>query len=88
MYEIWKFPLKVERETKIEMSEGAHILCVQLQHGTPHIWAVVRPYPKEPKKVYTFHTYGTGHPMSAVEANRAYVGTYQLEDGTVWHVFY
>ncbi len=66
------------------MPEGARILSLQVQHGWPMLWAEVDP--EMPLKTRSFATYGTGHPMAAV--NRSYIGTYFLSKGNlVYHVF-
>ena len=86
-YTIWKY--KLDQTGKIEMPTDAEILCIQVQRGEPHIWALVNPENKlETRK---FKVYGTGHPCP--EDPGIYVGTFQLNDielGTgcmVLHVF-
>ena len=81
---IWKFPLEVVDKQLIKLPEGAEILSVQSQHGTPHIWALVDP--EENKGVErTFHIFNTGDDVSPVE--RKFIGTYQLLSGEVYHLF-
>ena len=43
MNAVWKFPLKLLFSQEVEMPVGARPLCVQVQHGTPCIWAQVDP---------------------------------------------
>ena len=81
---IWKFPLKTTDEQVVEMPSGAEILSVQTQYGEPCVWAMVDPTHKRVAKV--FHIFGTGHRIP--EANRKFIGTYQLEGGAlVFHLF-
>jgi hypothetical protein len=81
---IWKFPVSPNVPV-IEMPEGAEILTVQTQHGEPCIWALVNPAAKKEKRY--FWVFGTGHNVP-VEAERKYIGTFQLEGGAlVFHLF-
>ena len=85
MRAIWKFPLEVTDEQRIEMPEAADILCVQVQGGVPCLWAAVIPDAAKVKR--TVAVYGTGHPMKTRQADK-YVGTFQLQGGAlVFHVF-
>lgn len=84
MRTIWKYQLTTTDTQTISMPAGARILCAQLQHGTPNLWAEVDPAaPPEPR---TIRIYGTGNP--APDKPGQYVGTYQLYDGAfVGHVY-
>ena len=85
MKTIHKFPLEVTDEQRIEMPEGSEILCVQVQHGQPCVWAKVIPDAAKVKRL--FAVYGTGHPMTVRSADQ-YVGTFQLQGGAlVFHVY-
>lgn len=85
MRTIWKFPLEVTDEQRVEMPEAAEILCVQVQGGVPCIWA--RVIPDAMKKKRTIAIYGTGHPMKVRQCD-TYVGTFQLQGGAlVFHVY-
>lgn len=81
---IWKYPLAVTDSQAVEMPQGSSILCLQMQDGVPCVWARVNP--KAKKILRTFATYGTGHSLSDTASLR-YVGTYQLPNGLVFHVF-
>lgn len=81
--QIWKWLLKVDSEQRLPLPIGAQLLCVQLQDGEPHLWALV--HGRRPKVLRTIVTYGTGEPIPEEGPGR-YLGTYQL-DGDVWHVF-
>lgn len=85
MRTIFKYLLKVTNEQMIEMPMGSEILCVQVQHNQPCVWARVIPDAAPVKRL--FAVYGTGHPMVTKQADQ-YVGTFQLEGGAfVGHVF-
>ncbi len=69
----------------IEMPKGAHILCVQMQHEIPCIWAKVdTDLPMEPRY---FTVKGTGHQIEVTE-KLDYIGTFQiLGSALIWHLF-
>jgi len=83
---IYKYPLNIDDEQEVSMPLGAEILTVQLQHGRPHLWAVVddeQPNMCARKLVII----GTGNPMPEVGR---YINTFQSVNGgftLVWHVF-
>lgn len=81
---IYKYDLAISDQQLIELPIGAILLCVQVQHGQPRLWARVNPaQPKENKKIIT---HGTGHMVP--ETTGRHIGTYQLADGNiVFHVF-
>ena len=85
---IYKYPLNFlsRRATRceVQMPRDAQILTMELQHGTPCIWARVDP--TQEMVTRTFVMYGTGHPIN--DGALEYVGTFQLEGGNfVFHVF-
>lgn len=84
MNSIWKYPLRVVDEQTLDVPEGAEVLTVQVQNGTPCLWARVDPTaPKTPRKIIT---HGTGHLVP--ETTGRYIATYQIEGGAlVFHVF-
>ena len=81
---IWKYPLEITGSQEVVLPQGARILCVQVQHDVPCLWALVNPdEPSIPRRIYIF---GTGHvaPVSA----EGYIGTFQTNEGQfVGHVF-
>jgi hypothetical protein len=84
MKAIWKYPIKVAAEQSIEMPIGAEILCVQLQHDIPVLWAKVSPDGWPVKRTIVIHP--TGHEFE--EYRSRYIGTFQMEGGMyVWHVY-
>lgn len=83
---IWKFQLVGDR-CPITLPQGAVVLTVQTQHGSPFIWALVDPMATESEE-RLFITYGTGHPVPDEMSVSCYVGTFQqLRGSLIWHVF-
>ena len=65
------------------MPKGAQILTVQMQHGTPQLWALVDPNAQ--RVLRRILIYGTGHP---VDTFNVYIATFQIMNGSlVFHVF-
>jgi len=81
---IWKFPLQTTDFQVISLPIGHRILCVQVQGGTPCLWAQVDP--ERDSAQVGIRIYGTGHQVHRID--QSYIGTYQLNDGRlVFHVF-
>lgn len=82
---IHKYPLRLSDEDTLLMPKGAKILCVQVKHTEPHIWAEVDPNaPMEPRKILVV---GTGWELGDTSKLR-YIDTYQMQNGyLVFHVF-
>lgn len=83
MRTIWKFPLKVTDRQGIELPADATILCIEMQNGTPCLWAEVLPYNGKLKREIV--TFGTGHEIPFAYNGR-YIGTYQTQ-ALVFHVY-
>jgi hypothetical protein len=84
MKRIFKYKLETTDLQSIDMPQGAEILCLQVQNGEPCIWALVNDAATVTKR--HFEIYGTGHNIP--NANRKYIGTYQLRGGAlVYHCF-
>lgn len=81
---IWKFPLELADQQTIKIPDNARFLSLQVQNGTPCIWAEVDPSERLIDTV--FETYGTGHAFRS--DNQMYIGTWQQLGGAlVWHVY-
>lgn len=81
MKTVWKYPITRAPRFELLMPQDAKILCLQVQDGTPCIWA--EGYSEDEEELRQFCTVGTGH---AVPPAVTYVGTWQ--DGPyVWHVY-
>jgi hypothetical protein len=82
---IWKWTLDVIGVQTILMPKAAKVLSVHMQHGKPQLWALVdEDAPVERRK---FATYGTGQPLPNISDHGEFVGTYQIQDALVFHVF-
>jgi hypothetical protein len=80
---IWKYEIPVADEFGVAMQQDAQILCVQVQHGHPCIWAIVDP--EAPRVERRLAVRGTGHPLGDVGL---YIGTFQVHSGSlVFHLF-
>lgn len=85
MKAIWKYPFNIGDRFPLKMPLGAQILTVQVQKGSPCIWALVDV--NEPdREVRWFQVYGTGHQHE--EIGYRYIGTFQMDGGSmVFHLF-
>lgn len=82
---IWKFPLETTDAQRIQVPSRNRILTVQMQGNTPCIWAAVDA--DSPKEEMEIRIHGTGHELPQDAGSYAYIGTYQLHNGLVFHVF-
>lgn len=86
---IYKYPLEVTDVQTIRLPRHSEILTVQLQHGEPCLWAIVRP--ELPLEDRIIEIYGTGHPMREVTGprlKRVHINTFQMHGGAlVFHAF-
>lgn len=92
---VYKYELNVDDVQTLELPLHSEILCVQVQHDRPRLWAIVNP--ELPTEGRVIETVGTGHPLkeldvsphvTGVSLKREYIGTYQLQaGGLIFHVF-
>ena len=84
---IWKYQLEVTDGQNISMPKGAEILTVQVQDGSPCLWALVDP--KAETEIRFIEIFGTGNPvLSDIGASRKYISTFQMLEGRlVLHAF-
>lgn len=81
---IYKYALK-NPTTELLLPKDAKILDVQVQDGTPHLWARVDT--TAPLEERTFYVVNTGERMPEDE-ELVYVATFQQDNGAyVGHVF-
>ncbi|MBA7614272.1 hypothetical protein ES703_21535 [subsurface metagenome] len=88
MLTIYKYPIPIEDHFTLELPKDARILTVQIQRGTPQLWAVVDP--EAEKEIRHFRLSGTGHPLGGSDFLKMsnYIGTFQIENGAlVFHLF-
>ena len=82
-WKIYKYPIGTKDSQGVMMPVGAEILTVQVQNGTPCLWALVDI--EKPVVMRHIHTYGTGHDVEPADYD--YIGTYQVpSNGFVFHV--
>lgn len=82
---VYKYQLVVTDWQLVTMPKEAKILTVQVQNGTPCIWALVNPENETEDVPIRIH--GTGHNISDPE-RLAYIGTFQMPRyGLVFHAF-
>ena len=85
MKTIYKYPLKIEDMQTITTHKGADFLHVEVQHGTPCLWALVDT--KAPMQIRVILMRGTGHDAEGIAANQ-HISTFMLRDGNlVFHAF-
>lgn len=79
---IWKY--LIEPGVKfIEMPAGAIPLSVQVQDGSPQLWAMVDQ--TKPMEKREFRVFGTGHEIQ-FPYKLSFIGTFQLS-ALVFHLF-
>jgi len=81
--QIFKYQLDLADEQIVRMPRGAKILTVQMQGFSPYLWAVVDI--TQPTEERWIATRGTGHMFEGDPG--VYLGTVQLHNGLVFHVF-
>jgi hypothetical protein len=70
----------------VEMPAGATVLHVGEQYGQLYVWAMVIPEATVVK--YKFFVLGTGEDIGHLELVCHFLGSVQMSNGLVWHVFY
>lgn len=82
---IWKYPLQVVDQQTVFMPAGAKLLDVQMQAGTPCVWALV-PAQSNAQEAVEIRIHGTGHRFDAERYE--HIGTFQMNGGSlVFHAF-
>jgi hypothetical protein len=88
MRTIYKYQIPIEDEFVLPLPTGARVLCVQVQHSVPCIWALVEGGAGVPTEDRRFALRGTGHPCDDELNGATYIGTFQLHGGgRVFHLF-
>lgn len=85
MRTIWKKHIPIADESHVPMPFGSVPIHLELQNGEPTLWfecldsmALIP---------HHFHWYGTGHTLPEDMKGIAYVGTIQLPNGLVFHLY-
>lgn len=80
---VYKYRIPVSGRT-MELPVGAKVLTAGMQHGEPHLWALVDP--RNPSAQRGVFILGTGHERDVDGYD--YVDTFMINDGAyVFHVF-
>ena len=85
---VWKYEIPMIDAFSLTMPEDAQILTVQVQAAPNGVmmWALVNP--QSPPVQRRFRLAGTGHPIDEDSPHLRFLGTFQLDRGTlVFHVF-
>jgi len=84
---IYKYTIAMDDIFVINLPEQAEILTVQVQHGTPQLWALIDP--TKQKKEHVFRLAGTGHPIVYNgDEQYNYINSFQLHNGNlIFHLF-
>ena len=86
MKTIHKFELTIADVQTIRIPVTAKILCVQTQRGVPCLWVELETSHTQVGR--TVEVFGTGHRMHGdAGVDRTYIGTFQIEDALVFHVY-
>lgn len=86
MKTIYKYPLQVTDYQEVQIPWDAQLLSVQVQNGTPCLWALVETTRQKERVVIDI--YGTGNPIEADLHERDFIDTFQMHGGSlVFHAF-
>lgn len=87
MKTVWKFPLALAGEQRIDMPAGARLLSVQPQGEGVCLWALCDPDAKKEPRVIVI--VGTGHQAPEEDLwQLKHISTFQLHGGAlVFHAF-
>lgn len=80
---IWKYTL--EPITVLTLPRGAIPLTVQCQDDVPQLWVLLNT-DESARILRTFVSFATGQPILP-KASYAYIATFQMQNGLVFHVF-
>lgn len=83
---IWKIEIPVCDSASVSIPDDARFLAVQLQRDIPCLWFLCTA--GAPVVQRTIRWCGTGHPRPDDELGGEYLGTIQMDNGTlVFHAF-
>ena len=85
MLTVYKYAIPFTDEFKLRLPAGAQPLSAGEQHGEIQMWALVDP--AAPSMERMFRLAGTGHPIDHAPGALLFVGTVQLRNGLVFHLF-
>jgi hypothetical protein len=86
MLTVYKYPLRFNEYTTVEMPANAKVLAFRVQRSLPFIWALVdTTQPKTEQR--RFRMCGTGHPIDEPSEVLDYVGTAEMSGELIFHLF-
>jgi hypothetical protein len=84
MKSIWKYPLLLQRDFKLELPGGAKLLLLAEQDGIPTAWFEVNS--DNDREIRILHCHGTGHDLPSDD--RVHIGSVCMSGGHfVWHYY-
>ena len=84
---IFKYPLQITDQQRIELPHNSKILSIETQNDNPVLYALVDDE-KIKTETYSFIIHGTGHPAEDV-GEYEFLGTLKMFNGSgMFHVFY
>ena len=90
MITIYKYeiPLLLCDCFELELSTDAEILTVQTQNNIPQLWVKTSSnYSTFSTETRYFKLFGTGNDLTSNNESIKYIGTFQLKNGFVGHLF-
>lgn len=85
MFAVYKYEISATDDFTLDLPVGARFLSVQVQYGTPVLYALV--LPTNARQTRRFRLAGTGHPI-ANPSELDFVGTFMVSGGSlVFHLF-
>ena len=81
---IYKYPLTITDRQDVEMPTGSRLLSVGEQEGQLILWVAVDT--NKPTISRCIVIVGTGNPAKNI-VDSPFIGTVQMSNGLVWHVF-
>ncbi len=81
---IFKYEVKINGFSTIEMPKTAFVLCVKVQRNIPYIWVLCNPSLPLEERLFTVRTTGQSFDVGADK----YIGTFLLDEGSfAGHLF-
>ncbi|MFW6090034.1 MAG: DUF7352 domain-containing protein [Gemmatimonadota bacterium] len=84
---VWKCVLRVGARHALSLPEGAEVVAVAEQGGTPCMWFDCDPRSATERRDFCVVGTGWTAPPKAPPTRAEHVGTAVMRDGHVWHVF-
>ena len=83
---VYKYPLKITDEQWVKTGgKNARPLSVGEQDGRLVMWVALEPDADNDERELFVRIIGTGNPAGPIDGQ--FIGTVQMKNGLVWHVF-